>query len=393
MRHIWTVWKKEMRDTLRDRRTLMSMVVMPMAIIPLLMVGMSKLTVSQVQKMAEQRIRLAVENQNAAPELVALLAQEAKADVVQVEGPIAVAVREGRADVGVVIPADFQSKLEQQQPVQINVLRNSTQPFSLSAAVRVEAGLELFNERLIEKRFVRYGVNPSINAGVRAITQEVASQKQRDGFGLGLFLPLFILMWSLIGGQYTAIDASAGERERKTLVALLVTPAKRIHIVLGKFLAVAAVSLSSVTISLVSMFFAVRHLIPLGIPMRFSVDIHALAWIFVVSFLLVLMFSALLLSLGIFAKTFKEAQSYISPLYMVFLLPVAVTSVIPGWKPSALFFLLPGMNAMLLFKEIFVGVYDPVHIASTVGVLGLGALLAVGVAVSLYQKESVLLKG
>lgn len=70
-----------------------------------------------------------------------------------------------------------------------------------------------------------------------------------------------------------------------------------------------------------------------------------------------------------------------------------VASVLPSWKPSVLFFCLPGMNAMLLLKEIFVGVYDPVHIASTVGVLALSALIAVGVAASLYQKESVLFKG
>src|SRR5690606_7638915 len=114
------------------------------------------------------------------------------------------------------------------------------------AQLRVAAGISQYNSQLIQSRLMDQNVDPTVLIGATIEPVDVASSQEKSGFGLSFILPLFIVMWAITGGMYTAIDASAGEKERKTLEALLLTPASRLDIVLGKFLAVASVSLVSI---------------------------------------------------------------------------------------------------------------------------------------------------
>lgn len=215
-------------------------------------------------------------------------------------------------------------------------------------------------------------------------------------------------MWSVLGGQYTAIDASAGEKERKTLESLLLTPVKRLDIVFGKFLAVATAALTSVIVSLSSFYVALKFsgfgsimsqsnqasssvAVPNGL-ISFSIDPQTMILMLGVSLLLVLMFSAVILSIAIFAKSFKEAQSYIGPSYLVIILPVVIMNMVPNLKPALWLFAAPAINAVFLFKEILVGVYDFSHILVTIASLVVYSIIAIFVAGRIYSKESILFK-
>ncbi|MBU0708683.1 hypothetical protein KJ596_02940, partial [Patescibacteria group bacterium] len=111
------------------------------------------------------------------------------------------------------------------------------------------------------------------------------------------------------------------------------------------------------------------------------------------SSLLVLTFSAVLLSLGIFARSFKEAQSYISPAYLVVILPVVFVNSLPSFKPTLWFFCLPAVNAVLLFKEILVGTYDLGHIVVTIVSLTIYMVITLFITGKIYSKETILFKG
>lgn len=399
-RYILTIWHKELKDTIRDRRTLLAMVVMPMVLVPLLIVGMFKFTDYQQRKAQEQIVKIAVVNSQAAPELISLIRTDNKIEIVEINLEINQAIDQDKIDAALIITQDFSQKISRQETAIIELIRNSTKTKSNTALSRLRILINSFNTQITEKRFEAQSIDKSILAGAVLEVQDIASQKEMGGFVLGLIIPLLIIMWSIIGGQYTAIDISAGEKERKTLESLLLTPAKRVDVVLGKFLAVASTALVSVVVSLVSMIVAFRFVnlessFIGGSPdtaLAFSLPPAAILIFFVVAVLLVLMFSAILLSIAIFAKSYKEAQSYIGPSYLLIILPVTLINALPGFKPAVWLFTLPAINAMLLFKEVLLGNYIASHILITMISLILFAVLALLVATKIYAKETILFK-
>jgi len=386
----------------------MSSIVLPLVLMPLLIIGIGKFTVYQIQKSQEQVVKIAFVNESIAPELADAIQKQDKTEVVKIEGDLSEAVKNDKIDAGIIIPTDFQTSLDKQTPIQIKVIRNSTSSKSTTALSRITAGLVVYNNEVLQSRFSKQKINPTVLASVTAVPEDVATEKERGGFGLGFILPLFIVMWSIIGGQYTAIDASAGEKERKTLEALILTPVRRLNIVFGKFLAVSTVALLSVVISLVSLYIGLKfsgssiynqasQTAAAGtnsesLNIVFSLEPKAIIILLAASLFLVFMFSAILLSISIFAKSYKEAQSYIGPAYLIVILPTVFVNTLPGLKPALWFFALPVMNAILLYKEVLMGTYDWNHILVTVGSLVVYSLVAIFLAAKIYSKEGILFR-
>jgi sodium transport system permease protein len=203
------------------------------------------------------------------------------------------------------------------------------------------------------------------------------------------------VLFSIVGGMYVAIDVSAGEKERKTLEALLVTPLSRLRIVTGKFLAVATTSIVSVVLSVTSMFGAFKIWPPnpaFGIPASFNISITTAIIMLGIGIILSIMFAALLLAVAIFAKSFKEAQNYITPFYLLAILPVSIFSSIPGFKPPLALFFIPSVNAVFLFKENLMGEFIASHIIITVASTILFAIAAIVIATKIFSRESVLFR-
>lgn len=398
MRQIYNIWKKEIKDTIRDKRTLMSMLVMPLVLMPAILIGIGKLAEYQMRKLEEQEIKVAFVNPQASA-LENFVVQLRKFRIVTFDGEIKTAIKNDEVNIGVLLPSNFDSAINAQQPTEILVYQDSTNTSSVNAFNRFNLAVNAFNDQTISQRFASQNINQQILAKIISKPADVASDKERGGFGLGLLLPMFIVIWSIAGGQYTAIDVSAGEKERKTLESILLTPAKRIEIVLGKFMAVATTSLVSVVVSLGSLYAAMSFGFgaltnPGGLSgtggTNFSIDLGTLLLLFVVSLLLVVMFSAIQLSIGIFAKNYKEAQSYIGPAYLIVVLPIAVLNTLPNYNPELWFYFLPVVNALSLFKELLLGVYDLSHILATIFSLLVYSAFAIVVTLRIYSKEEVL---
>lgn len=436
---ILTIWKKELKDTIRDRRTLLVMIMMPMFLMPLLTIGMFKFMDYQMEKQSEKVVKISIIEEGEASVFVKMIEEQEKIEIVEIEDissesstkdsggaglkdvslefftkdfsetedKMKKAIADGDLDLGIIIPENFQENIKSQEIAEIIIIQKSTNMDSESALARISSLVTNFNDQILQERFVDQEISPKILAKVIVIPKNVASEKETGGFILGLIIPLFIVMWSIMGGQYTAIDVSAGEKERKTLESLLFIPLKRIDIVLGKFLAVSTVSLISVIISIGSFYVALIYSGGFGpmamsgqelsaekmaesIVVNFSIDPQAILILLVVSLFLVLMFSAIILSVAIFAKSFKEAQSYISPSYLIVILPVVLVNSMPGFEPALWFFVLPAVNATLLFKEVLMGVYDSGHILLTLSSLIVYSVLAIFIATKIYSKEGVL---
>jgi sodium transport system permease protein len=385
------------------------MILIPMLLMPVMIIGMFKFIQSQSAKQSQQTLKVAIAGADYAPQLADAVRGQKNFEITQVDTDPKQAVADEKIDAAIIIPEDFQAKIENEEPVQLNFISKSTNLKTSNAYLAILSTVSDFNKKLLQERFTDQHINPSVLSNVTLAQEDAATSKETGGFVLGFLIPLFIVMWAIVGGQYTAIDVSAGEKERKTLEALLLTPVKRVDIVLGKFLAVSTVAVVSIITAISSLYFSFVYAGKMGVPieanmntgasmpvaaglgaLNFSVEPQAVLILFVISLFLVLMFSAIILSISIFAKSFKEAQSYISPAYIIVILPVVLVNAVPGFQPTLMYFAVPAVNAILLFKELLMGTYDWAHILLTLISLAIYSAAAIFIASKIYSRESVL---
>lgn len=397
MRQIFTIWKKELRDTIRDRRTLVVSVIMPIVFMPLMMIGSFKAQEAQIKSSAEQVAVVAIENEDKAPTLSAFLKTQPKVEIKTFTGNPMEMINSGQVQTVVSPTTDFEEKIKNNGSASVTIYAKSTENKSEVAATKIMTAINLLNQKVAADRLVVAKIDPNIIQSLKVQKQDIASEKEKGGFLLGLLLPMFIVIFTVIGGMYIAIDVSAGEKERKTLEALLLTPLSRLKIVAGKFAAVASTSITSVILSVSSLYAAFKIWPPnLGEGFgnfQFSLSASTVIIMLGIGILLSIMFAGMLLAVAIFAKSYKEAQNYIMPFYLAAVLPVAILGSYPSFKPGIGFFFIPAVNAVLLFKENLMGVYSSSHIIITVTSLGFYCLIAIFVASKIYSKESVLFKG
>ncbi len=217
---------------------------------------------------------------------------------------------------------------------------------------------------------------------------------------LGGLVPYFVILLCLTGAMYPAMDLTAGEKERGTIETILCSPVSRTHLVLGKFLMVLTASIATAVLAIASMAvsFGVGKKLLLAFTngsadsaLQITITGKAMASIFFVVLPLAVFFSAALLALSLFAKSFKEAQSYISPLMIVVVLP-AVASLLPGVELNASLALIPVLNTSLVSKEIITGTYHWNLIALIFLSSSVYAGIALAIAVKLFQREDVLFR-
>ncbi|MFA5030899.1 MAG: ABC transporter permease [Patescibacteria group bacterium] len=392
MNGAFTIWKKEILDSIRDRRTLITAVLMPVFLMPVIMIGSLKFAEYQSKQIQEKPAKIAISNEAAAPTLVSYLQQQ-QIEILHSDN-FRTDIDKGSINVFIEVPASFEQDVRSQIPSQVKVYQKSSNLDSSAANSKIIATLQQFNQYMSVTRLAEQGINPEALSAVIPSPEDIATSQEKSGFFLGLLLPMFIVIFAIVGGMYIAIDVSAGEKERKTLEALLLTPASRLKIVTGKFLAVASTASTTIVLSLASMYVAFK-VVPLDFgtgELTVNLTIGGVAIMLGIGIFLAIMFSGLLLSVAIFAKSYKEAQNYISPFYLVAVLPVAILGQLPGFKPVAAFFLIPGVNAVFVIKEILLGVYNTNHILVTFASLIVYAAISIFVASKIYSKEGILFR-
>ena len=261
---------------------------------------------------------------------------------------------------------------------------------SQAAADKVALYVSEYGSSVIEGRLEESGESLDLLNTVTLQLEDTASEKEKGGTILGYLLPMFLVIFAIIGGMYTAIDVSAGEKERKTLEPLLMTPSSRTEIVSGKFLAVATVSIVTIIISVAAIYISAAFITTTEESARIAVDVKAVLIMLPVALLLAAMFAALLLAVSIYARSFKEAQNYITPLYIAAILPVIVANTVSNLGDNLALFVIPGFNAVVLFRELLVGDYALSHILITVASMIFFTWLSIRYAVRIYSRDEVL---
>lgn len=395
MKQIFIVWKKELIDNIRDRRTLMTAILMPVILMPVILIGTFKLQEFQVKQTEEKTAVVGIASLDTAPTLVNYLNDQPKIELKTIAPDVYTQeIDNGTIGAYLEVPADFETILAAGQTAQVSVYTKSSNIDSGTAGQKVQTALAMLGQQIGAERLVAQGIDPTIIQGISIDAQDVSTAEERGGFFIGLLLPMFVVIFAIVGGMYVAIDVSAGEKERKTLEALLLAPLSRFKIVMGKYLAVTTMASMTIILSLVSMSIAFAVYTPdvgLG-TLTINLSPAAIAVMLVIGVIMAIMFSGLLLSVAIFAKSYKEAQNYISPFYILAVLPVAIANSLPTFKPSSAFFAIPGMNAVFVIKEVLLGTYDWTHIGITAVSLIIFAGAGIAIASKIYSKEGILFR-
>ena len=365
MNTVITIFKKELIDTLRDRRTLLMMVVIPMLLFPVLMAIVFKVQISQIKKAEEKKLRVGVlAYGNAQAFRDSLLSRED----LQIREDIRAEstqelIQQDSLDAVILFGEDFDRQVAELEEGKIALYFKSTKDQNITRS-RLRPLINDFEKRLLSERFEKLNLDRKIVSTVRVEEHDIASIKEKVGKAVGGFLPYIFVIFCFLGGMYPAIDLGAGEKERGTLETLLTTPASRFQILVGKFSVIVLAGIVSAAVSMTGLFVAVMQFKSLPIPPELLDVVKnilapgTLALIFSLLFPLSIFFAACMLSLSIFARSFKEAQSLITPLNIVIIVPVFI-ALLPGIELNVKTALIPILNVSLAAKEIISGAIAP----------------------------------
>ncbi len=379
-----TIFKKEVRDILRDRRSLFFAFVLPLFLYPALFLVTGKLGEGGMQAAAASPSRIGVAG--AGPALLKRLRAEPDLEV-ESASPDWGLLERGDLDLLVLVATPFPED-PAAKPV-ARVYFDGASTTSLIAKRRMEDSLEAYRDQLVRERFAGKGavVDPGSLVSVKAL--DLSDPAERAGAALGRLLPLILVGLLLTGGAFAAIDLVAGEKERGTLETLFIQPVAGGSVVLGKFLAVLAASLAAVVLNLAGM--AAALALGLGPPgsalsLRTLPTPAAIAATLALLIPLAVLSSAVLLAVSTYARSYREAQMYLLPLTLASLVP-AFLATTPDIHLSGAVCVIPITNAALAIRDSLAGRFNIPYLAAAFLSTALYAALALRWTAGLLERE------
>lgn len=386
-----TVFFKEIIDNFRDRRTLISALVMGPLFGPILFAFIINLSLQQSLSNDEEALKLPVIGAEYAPNLVSFLASR---NIEVVDGPesrdIAVeSVRSGEQDVVVLIPATIAEDLAASTPVRIEVITDQSNTTAERESRRAIRALATYSQQIGSLRLTARGISPTVLQPLNIDLVDVSTPTGRSAILLGM-LSYFFIFALLTGGMNLAIDSTAGERERGSLEPLLCLPVTRDQLIYGKIFAACFFMALSLTLSLLS-FYVTLKFVPLqqlGMTPNFGLPVVATAFLLLIPF--ALLGAALMTLVASFTKSYKEAQTWLSAVLLAPTLPILVVSILMV-RPTTALMTIPSLSQHLLLVGLLKNEpLNGLHVAvSVTGTLMAGALLAL-ICARLYRRESLL---
>ena len=385
MHPIRVVLGKELLDGRRDRRALMSAFIFPL-MAPILVYAMMSAMIN-LRAQAEETI-IPVIGIEHAPHLIAWL-KEKNVSVEAFEGDAQAAVRDKKRDLVVIIPQDYEQRMAKAKPVAIELVSDGSRTDALPTVRRFEGLIRRYNNNLASLRLIARGVAPEVMRIVVVEDIDVASKQQRAAAALN-FIPLYIILAAFVSGMGIAVDSTAGERERKTIEPLLINPIERHDIVIGKWLAASMFSCLGMVLTLILCVLAMSQVSLEEIGLNFHVTGDQIVLMIIATLPLGFLASSMQMLLGIFAKSFKDAQSYIGILTMLPMLPFLYLTFSPIASQDWMY-LVPLLSQQILLSEVLGAKAVPLiaYFYSTASglIAGLGLVM---ITARLFQKETII---
>jgi sodium transport system permease protein len=401
MRNVGIVYRKELTEALRDRRTVISTILVPLLLFPVLSVGFASLAIALVGRAKEETPKVMILGGEDSPSIVEGLKKLEKIEIVPAAANWKDQVVSKEIRAAVEIPAGFQADIAQQKTDTVKIYIYEGEMKSSFAADKIEKHMNEYRQNVVKERLAAKNLPETVLKPFEVKQENVAPPEKVSGAAFGGLIGYMVILLCMTGAMYPAMDLTAGEKERGTMETILSSPISRMHLVLGKFFLVLTAALGTAALSVLSMgvsFSLLGHysgktsggraaaagfLLKLGPKAVISVFLMALP--------VAVLFSAALMTIALFAKTYKEAQSYLTPMTFVVIIP-AVAAMLPGVELTPKLSLIPILNVSLLCKELVAGTYHWNFIAIIFLSTCVYAAFALFLAVKMFQRESVLFR-
>jgi len=404
-----TVFRKEMLDLFRDKRTIITSIVVPIVLYPLLMIGFSSITIRQTHKLMEQEVQVYVVD-NADNDYSQMVIEELDqvSNIKLSLWPQAEYIYEGKSKayqtelisellmskaMHAAVKIDIEDEGNEYNFLDIVISYNQVDERSELASNLISRALSDLEKELVIQRLQAVNISESILKAMSVEHDDQASEDQTMGLVLARILPYLLIIISLSGSAVAATDLVAGEKERGTLETILVSAAQRNELVVGKFLAVITISMMTVVLNLLSIFFSFRHVMSQAAAeiSMMQIPFGNLMLIMLLMFPLLIFFSALLLSLSTYARNMKEGYSYFQPV-MIGAMLMSLISALPAIETTFGLALIPVINVSLIIKDIMIG---NLHLGMFFTALSSSLVLvvvAIYFSIKLFSNETVLFR-
>ena len=315
---IGIIFRKEALDTLRDRRTLFTMIIIPLLLYPGLMLFINSLAASQQVKMEQKTIRIVMVNIPNDSSLSKMLRAEKRIEIVT-SAQAGRDVREGRVDFVLQGPQDFENLIRGRKTAKIQLFYDRSNDDAMTNLDRIKMMVDRYEKELLTERLQEKQLSNDFIEPVTVEEVNVATKRKMGGFVISRFLPMLMVFMVLVGALYPSIDMTAGEKERGTLETILTSPATKGEIVLGKFLTVSLIAMTTGLLNLGSMMATFTYGIFSGMSeaIQIKIPIGYVLVMFLCMIPLAVFFSGVMMAIASFARSFKEAQTFVSPFYLI----------------------------------------------------------------------------
>jgi sodium transport system permease protein len=388
MRGLNTVFKKEVRENLRDRRALFNSLLLGPLLFPVLFVGMMWFLESAEQERAQKTLELPVIGAQYAPSLIRFLEQQGTEIQAEPEHPEDL-VREQEVPVIIRILPEFPEKWEQGLPATVEVISDPSRQESNAPIRRVKQLLMAYGQQIGALRLQLRGVSPQLASPIMIRDVDLSTPKSRAILAV-IFLPYVLMITAFTGATHLAMDTTAGEKERKSLEPLLINPVPRWQIMSGKMITTTVFAMASLALTLVS-FRIVLPYMPVGaFGMDLTLGLETLLKILLVVSPVAILAAALLTLLASFAKSYREAQSYMGLVILIPMVPSLIFMANPV-KAESWMMNIPLFSQNMLIGEIIRDKSVPLswYAMSISSTLLIGLLLAI-VAATLYNRPKLI---
>ena len=327
MKTIITVFLKEVRENIRDRRTVINTLLTGPLMAPLIFVLLINGIVSRELDKAEKPLPVPVIGAENAPNLIEALKQRGVIIKDAIADPEK-AVRDQDADLVLRIPSSYGEAWNKGEPAQVELIFDESQRDAQGSVKRLRGIIESYGQRTSALRLVARGISPTITRPLLVADRDQSTAQARGGMMFSM-LPYFFILGAFIGGMALAIDTTAGERERQSLEPLFANPVARSKILLGKLGATGSFALTTLLLSIIAFSFAGQFMPTEKLGMTLSIGPRFATLTLIVMLPLVFLIASLQTLAAAFAKTFREAQTYLSLLMFVPAVPTMLMSVFP----------------------------------------------------------------
>ena len=396
MNIILSIFKKELIDVLRDRRTLFFMVVIPVVVMPLLIFISLKFQEYQNKKSEEKILNIALVNESGETKIRDYILNQKGVNLIEDidADSLEAGIKSDSLQGGLYIGKNFLNNISTNQMGAVEIYYKSSDLMS-KAKKRINNALDQYKNEVVAGRLLRFDIDKNLLEPLQIIDKDMSTKKETIGKALGGLVPYMLVIFIFLGAMYPAIDLGAGEKERGSLETLLSSPATKFEITVGKLMVVSLTGLVSGLISVVGITAPMYFIDNIPDQIKSTVlEIINPFMIISVIFLMIpiaIFFASMLLSISFYARSFKEAQSLMGPLNIIIIVPLMLT-LGPGIEIDHITALIPLINVGLLTKEILAGSVEPIYFIETLSSLLFFAAIGIRFSVYWFNKENTIFR-